>query len=195
MELSDDRMVYFVRGAQRKSNFFWAFLVFVGSLGLFVVGIFNYLGMDFLFFSEELIQIPAIPFIPQGATLAFYGLVGICISSYLLCIVFWDVGGGYDIMDKTANEVSFFRWGFPGLNRDTLIRVPMEEIKSIRLQIAKKEQDLFTGNVGYYIIACIDTEKNGLIPLTRLEDNLYVQQTVDKAAEISRFLGVPLLNS
>ena len=105
------------------------------------------------------------------------------------------MGGGYDIFDKNEKEVRFMRWGFPGKNRHIILRVPMKEIKSIRLKIAKKEKDIFTGNVSYYIIACMDTIEQGLIPLTRLEDNLYVQQTVDKAAEISRFLGVPLLNS
>ena len=192
IELSEDRMVYFVRGSRRKSNFFWAFIVFFGSLGLLLVGILSYLGMDFLFLSEEILYFP---FLPQGATMSFYGIAGICISSYLWCIILWDVGGGYDIFDKNEKEVRFIRWGFPGKNRHIILRVPIKEIKSIRLKIAKKEKEIFTGNVSYYIIACIDTIEQGLIPLTRLEDNLYVQQTVDKAAEISRFLGVSLLNS
>nr|QWY87032.1 photosystem I assembly protein Ycf4 [Millettia stuhlmannii] len=196
---SEHIWVDFVTGSRRIGNFFWAFIVFFGSLGLLLVGISSYLGMNFLFLSEEISDFPFIPdyiyfpFIPQGATMSFYGIAGLFISSYLWCIILWDVGGGYDIFDKKEKEVRFFRWGFPGKNRRIILRVPMKEIQSIRIMTAAKKKDIFTDIITYYNIVYMETIEQGFIPLTRIEDNLTSPEIAHKAAELAIFFGVPLL--
>lgn len=106
-----------IRESQKISNFFWAFIVFLGSLGLLLVAISYYLGMDFIFLSEEISDFPFIPdyiyfpFIPQGATMSFYGIEGLFFSFYLWCTIFGDVGSGYDLFDKKEKIVCFFSLG------------------------------------------------------------------------------------
>nr|YP_009868811.1 photosystem I assembly protein Ycf4 [Spatholobus pulcher]QKI32336.1 photosystem I assembly protein Ycf4 [Spatholobus pulcher] len=182
--------VYPITESRKISNFFWAFIIFLGSLGLLLVAISSYLGMDFFFLSEE---ISDFPFIPQGATMSFYGIEGLFISFYLWCTILWDVGSGYDIFDKKERKVCFFRWGFPGKNRRIILEVPMKEIQSIRIIRGVKEGDIFTRTLTYESIVYMETIEQGFIPLTRIEDNLTPPEIAHKAGELAIFLGVPLL--
>nr|ACJ38644.1 Ycf4 [Cajanus cajan] len=186
----DHLLVYSITESRKISNFFWAFIIFLGSLGLLLVAISSYIGMDFFIFFEEIIDFP---FIPQGATMSFYGMAGLFISFYLWCIIFWDVGGGYDIFDKKKRKVCFFRWGFPGKNRRIILEVPMKEIQSIRIITGVIEGGIFTRTLTYESLVYMETIEQGFIPLTRIEDNLTPLEIADKAAELSMFLGVPLL--
>nr|WPN87285.1 photosystem I assembly protein Ycf4 [Flemingia sp.] len=196
---SPDLLVYYVPETRKRSNFFWAFIILLGSLGLLLLAIFSYIGMDLFFFYKEISDFPFIPdsiyfpFIPQGITLFFYGIAGLLISLYLWVIVIWDVGSGYDRFDKKNKKVLFLRWGFPGKNRRIILEVPMEEVQSIRIITGVIEGSIFTRTLTYESIIYMETIEQGFIPLTRIEDNLIPQQIADKAAEIARFLGVPLL--
>nr|YP_010964468.1 hypothetical protein UYC16_pgp052 [Ototropis elegans]WNM89122.1 hypothetical protein [Ototropis elegans] len=192
----EDLLVYSITGSRKLSNYFWAFIILLGSLGLLSVAVFSYLGMDFFFLSEEIRDFPFIPdyiyfpFIPQGATMCFYGIGGLFISFYLWCIILWDVGGGYDMFDKKEKKVCFFRWGFPGKNRRIILEIPMEEIQSIRIGFIKES---FFNRTLTYDIVYMETIEHGFIPLTRIEDDLIPLQIADKASEVSRFLEVPFL--
>ena len=191
--------VFPVTESRKISNFFWAFIIFLGSLGLLLVAISSYFGMDFLFLSEEISDFPFIPdyiyfpFIPQGATMFFYGIAGLFISFYLWCIILWDVGGGYDIFDKKERKVCFFRWGFPGKNRRIILEVPLKEVQSIRIITGVKEGGIFTRTLTYESIVYMETIEQGFIPLTRIEDNLTPPEIAAKAGELGMFLGVPIL--
>nr|UXL85643.1 photosystem I assembly protein Ycf4 [Eriosema floribundum] len=186
----DHLLVYPITESRKISNFFWAFIILFGSLGLLLVAISSYIGMDLFIFSEE---ISDFPFIPQGSTLSFYGMMGLFISLYLWCIIFWDVGSGYDIFDKKKRKVCFFRWGFPGKNRRIILEVPMKEIQSIRIITGVIEGGIFTRTLTYESLIYMETIEQGFIPLTRIEDNLIPAQIADRAYELSKFLGVPLL--
>nr|YP_010700861.1 photosystem I assembly protein Ycf4 [Neustanthus phaseoloides]ACJ38634.1 Ycf4 [Neustanthus phaseoloides]WCI20933.1 photosystem I assembly protein Ycf4 [Neustanthus phaseoloides] len=194
---SKDVLVYSIIKARKRSNFFLAFIIFLGSLGLLLVAIFSYLGMDF---SEEMSDFPfipdyiyfPIPFIPQGATMGFYGIGGFFISFYLWLIILWDVGGGYDIFNKKEKKVRFVRWGFPGKNRCIILEIPMNEIHAIRIITGVKKGGIFTRTLPYESILYMETIKHGSIPLTRIEDNLSPFLIADKAGELSIFLDVPL---
>nr|ACJ38654.1 Ycf4 [Hardenbergia violacea] len=191
--------VYPITESRKISNFFWAFIIFLGSLGLLLVAISSYLGMDFFFLSEEISDFTFIPdyiyfpFIPQGATMSFYGIGGLFISFYLWCTILWDVGSGYDIFDKKERKVCFFRWGFPGKNRRIILEVPMKEIQSIRIITGVKEGGIFTRTLTYESIVYMENIEQGFIPLTRIEDNLTPPEIAHKAGELAIFLGVPLL--
>nr|YP_009995666.1 photosystem I assembly protein Ycf4 [Haymondia wallichii]WNM89668.1 hypothetical protein [Toxicopueraria peduncularis]QNQ64614.1 photosystem I assembly protein Ycf4 [Haymondia wallichii]UZA65190.1 photosystem I assembly protein Ycf4 [Haymondia wallichii]UZA65357.1 photosystem I assembly protein Ycf4 [Haymondia wallichii]UZA65442.1 photosystem I assembly protein Ycf4 [Haymondia wallichii] len=191
-------LVYSMTESRKISNFFWAFIIFLGSLGLLLVAISSYLGMDFFIFSEEISDFPFIPdsiyfpFIPQGATMAFYGIGGLFICFYLWSIILWDVGGGYDIFNKKEKKVRFVRWGFPGKNRRIILEIPMNEIHSIRIITGVKEGGIFTRTLTYDSIVYLETIEQGFIPLTRIEDNLSPPEIAHKAGELSLFLGVPL---
>nr|UYF14507.1 photosystem I assembly protein Ycf4 [Pueraria edulis]UZA65021.1 photosystem I assembly protein Ycf4 [Pueraria edulis] len=191
-------LVYSMTESRKLSNFFWAFIIFLGSLGLLLVAISSYLGMDFFFVSEEISDFPFIPdfiyfpFIPQGATMAFYGIGGLFISFYLWSIILWDVGGGYDIFNKKEKKVRFVRWGFPGKNRRIILEIPMNELQSIRIITGVKEGGIFTRTLTYESLVYLETIEQGFIPLTCIEDNLTGSEIAHKAGELSVFLGVPL---
>nr|YP_010162726.1 photosystem I assembly protein Ycf4 [Hanslia ormocarpoides]QRI60435.1 photosystem I assembly protein Ycf4 [Hanslia ormocarpoides] len=186
MYRSEDLLVYPIKGSRKPSNYFWAFIILLGSLGLLLVAVFSYPGMDFFFLSKEILDFP---FLPQGATMGFYGLGGLLISFYLWCIILWNVGGGYDMFNKKEKKVRFFRWGFPGKNRHISLEIPTEDVLSIQIRVIK--ESLFNRTLIYYIVY-METLEHGLIPLTRIEDDLIPPQIADKAAEVARFLDVPI---
>nr|YP_010514154.1 photosystem I assembly protein Ycf4 [Strongylodon macrobotrys]UXL85807.1 photosystem I assembly protein Ycf4 [Strongylodon macrobotrys] len=183
-------LIYSIRESRKISNIFWAFLIFLGSLGLLLVAISSYLGMDLFILSEEMSNFP---FLPQGATMAFYGIGGLLISFDLWWIILWDVGGGYDIFDKKEKKVRFIRWGFPGKNRCIILEIPMKEIQSIRIITGVQEGGIFTRTLTYESIVYMETIEQGFIPLTRIENNLDPPEIANKAGELAFFMGVPLM--
>jgi len=187
---SKEVLIYSITESRKISNIFSAFIIFLGSLGLLLVAISSYLGMDLFLFSEE---ISHFLFIPQGATMAFYGIGGLFISFYLWWIILWDIGGGFDIFDKKKKEVCFLRWGFPGKNRRIILKIPMNEIQSIRIITGVQERGIFTRTLTYESIVYMETIEQGFIPLTRIEDNLTPPEIANKAGEFAFLLGVPLL--
>nr|AWH03139.1 photosystem I assembly protein ycf4 [Asclepias lanceolata] len=166
--------------SRKISNFFWAFILFLGSLGFVLVGTSSYLGRNLISFfpSEEII------FFQQGSVMFFYGIAGLFISSYLWCTIFWNVGSGYDRFDRKKGIVCIFRWGFPGKNRRIVRRFLIKDIQSI---IIKVQEDNYTRGVIY-----MDIRGQGAIPLTRTDDNLTSWEIAQKAVELSRFLRVPM---
>nr|YP_009771259.1 photosystem I assembly protein Ycf4 [Smithia erubescens]QIT01961.1 photosystem I assembly protein Ycf4 [Smithia erubescens] len=172
--------VELLAGSRKTSNFCWAFIIFLGSLGFLLVGISSYLGRNLLslFPSQEIL------FFPQGIVMSFYGIAGLFISSYLWCTIFWNVGSGYDRFDKKAGIVCIFRWGFPGKNRRIFLRFLIKDIQSIRIEV---KEGIYTRRILYMEII-----GQGAIPLTRTDANLTSREIEQKAAELAYFLRVPI---
>nr|YP_010145641.1 photosystem I assembly protein Ycf4 [Mallotus japonicus]QQO79493.1 photosystem I assembly protein Ycf4 [Mallotus japonicus] len=167
-------------GSRKTSNFCWAFILFLGSLGFFLVGISSYLGRNLisLFPSQQII------FFPQGIVMSFYGIAGLFISSYLWSTIFWNVGSGYDRFDRKEQIVCIFRWGFPGKNRRILLRFLMKDIQSIRIEV---KEGIYARRVLY-----MEIRGRGSIPLTRTDENLTPREIEQKVAELAYFLRVPI---
>nr|YP_009708496.1 photosystem I assembly protein ycf4 [Ormosia semicastrata]QEV86105.1 photosystem I assembly protein ycf4 [Ormosia semicastrata] len=169
-----------IRGSRKTSNFCWAFILFLGSLGFLLVGTSSYLGRNFL----SLFPSQQIPFFPQGIVMFFYGIAGLFISSYLWCTISWNVGSGYDRFDRKEGVVCIFRWGFPGKNRRIILRFLMKDIQSIRIEV---KEGIYTRRILYMEII-----GQGAIPLTRIDENLTPREIEQKAAELAYFLRVPI---
>ena len=169
-----------IAGSRKTSNFCWAFILFLGSLGFLLVGISSYLGRNLisLFPSQQII------FFPQGIVMSFYGIAGLFISSYLWCTILWNVGSGYDRFDRKEGIVCIFRWGFPGKNRRILLQFFMKDIQSIRIEVKE----------GIYArrILCMEIRGRGSVPLTRTDENLTPREIEQKLAELAYFLRVPI---
>nr|YP_010391899.1 photosystem I assembly protein Ycf4 [Arachis batizocoi]QFS95721.1 photosystem I assembly protein Ycf4 [Arachis ipaensis]UPX06818.1 photosystem I assembly protein Ycf4 [Arachis batizocoi]WBP64339.1 photosystem I assembly protein Ycf4 [Arachis batizocoi] len=172
--------VELIAGSRKTSNFCWAFILFLGSLGFLLVGISSYLGRNLL----SLFPSQQILFFPQGIVMSFYGIAGLFISSYLWCTIWWNVGSGYDRFDKKAGIVCIFRWGFPGKNRRIFLRFLMKDIQSIRIEV---KEGISTRRILYMEII-----GQGAIPLTRIDENLTSREIEQKAAELAYFLRVPI---
>lgn len=184
---SEHLCIELITGAQKISNVCWAFIVFLGSLGLFLAGTSTYLGINLLPFLPSLSDFPLelISFYSQGIMMLFYGIMGLFISFYLWCTIFWNVGGGYNRFDRKEGIVCFFRWGFPGKNRRIFLRFPIKDIQSIK--IVEVRGGIYAGR-GLYL----DVRGQGAIPLARTDENVAPLVIVDKAAELSTFLRVPI---
>nr|QVX28751.1 photosystem I assembly protein Ycf4 [Poiretia bahiana] len=169
-----------IAGSRKTSNFCWAFILLLGSLGFLLVGTSSYLGRNLL----SLFPSQQILFFPQGIVMSFYGIAGLFISSYLWCTIWWNVGSGYDRFDKKAGIVCIFRWGFPGKNRRIFLRFLIKDIQSIRIEV---KEGIYTRPILYMEII-----GQGAIPLTRIDENLTSREIEEKAAELAYFLRVPI---
>nr|ARC96430.1 photosystem I assembly protein Ycf4 [Aruncus dioicus]ARC96894.1 photosystem I assembly protein Ycf4 [Aruncus sylvester]QPC56116.1 photosystem I assembly protein Ycf4 [Aruncus dioicus var. kamtschaticus]UBD08048.1 photosystem I assembly protein Ycf4 [Aruncus aethusifolius]WAN80892.1 photosystem I assembly protein Ycf4 [Aruncus sp. JP-2022a] len=169
-----------IAGSRKISNFCWAFILFLGSLGFLLVGTSSYFGRNFisLFTSQQII------FFPQGIVMSFYGIAGLFLSSYLWSTISWNVGSGYDRFDIKEGIVCIFRWGFPGKNRRIFLRFLMKDIQSIRIEI---KEGIYARRVLY-----MEIKGQGAIPLTRTDENLTPREIEQKAAELAYFLRVPI---
>nr|YP_010982814.1 Ycf4 [Cordia monoica]YP_010982901.1 Ycf4 [Cordia sinensis]WOH22040.1 Ycf4 [Cordia monoica]WOH22126.1 Ycf4 [Cordia sinensis] len=167
-----------IRGSRKISNFSWAFILFLGSLGFLLVGISSYLGRNLISFSQQIV------FFPQGIVMSFYGISGLFISSYLWSTISWNVGSGYDRFDRREGIVCIFRWGFPGKNRRIFLRFLIKDIQCVRIEV---KEGIFARRVLY-----LDIKGRGAIPLTRTDENLTPREIEQKAAELAYFLRVPI---
>nr|YP_009670723.1 photosystem I assembly protein Ycf4 [Passiflora tenuiloba]QCX30012.1 photosystem I assembly protein Ycf4 [Passiflora tenuiloba] len=175
--LSEHLWIELIAESGKKSNFCWAFILFLGSWGFLLVGISSYLDRNLisLFASQQII------FFPQGIVMSFYGIAGLFISSYLCCTIWWNVGSGYDRFDRKEGIVCIFRLGFPGKNRRILLRFLMKDIQSIRIKV----------NEGLYArhVLSLEIRGQGSIPLLRTAETRKIEQ---KAAKLAYFLRVPI---
>nr|CUR01446.1 ycf4 [Acacia colletioides] len=169
-----------ITGSRKTSNLCWAIILFLGSLGFLLVGTSSYLGRNLL----SLFPSQQILFFPQGIVMSFYGIAGLFISSYLWCTILWNVGSGYDRFDRKEGIVCIFRWGFPGKNRRIFLRFLMKDIQSIRIEV---KEGIYTRRVLY-----MEIRGQGVIPLTRTDENLTPREIEQKAAELAYFLRVPI---
>nr|YP_009159766.1 photosystem I assembly protein Ycf4 [Carnegiea gigantea]AKR06788.1 photosystem I assembly protein Ycf4 [Carnegiea gigantea] len=169
-----------ITGSRKISNFCWAFILFLGSLGFLLVGISSYLGRNLI----SLFPPQPIFFFPQGIVMSFYGIAGLFISSYLWCTILWNVGSGYDRFDRKEGRVCIFRWGFPGKNRRIFLRFLIKDIQSIRIEL---QEGIYTRSVLY-----LEIRGQGALPLTRTDENLTPREIEQKAAELAYFLRVPI---
>nr|UWT52078.1 photosystem I assembly factor II [Cryptocoryne longicauda] len=177
---SEHIWIELITGSRKTSNFFWACILFLGSLGFLVVGTSSYLGRDLI----SVFPYQKISFFPQGIVMSFYGIASLFISSYLWCTILWNVGSGYDRFDRKEEIVCIFRWGFPGKNRRIFLRFLMSDIQSIRMEV---KEGLYTHRVFY-----MEVRGRGTIPLTRTDENLTPREIEQKAAELAYFLRVPI---
>nr|YP_010868862.1 photosystem I assembly protein Ycf4 [Vanilla somae]WGU45584.1 photosystem I assembly protein Ycf4 [Vanilla somae] len=177
---SEDIWIELITESRKTSNFFWAFILFLGSLGFLVVGISSYLGRNLIsvFPSQQIL------FFPQGIVMSFYGIAGLFISSYLWCTIAWNVGSGYDLFDRKEGIMCLFRWGFPGINRRIFLRFFLKDIQSIRMEM---REGLFPRRV-----LSMKIRGQGTIPLIRTDDNLTPLEIEQKVAELAYFLHVPI---
>ena len=116
--------------------------------------------------------------------MCFYGIGGFFLSLYLWFAILWDVGSGYNEFDRCEGVISIFRWGFPGKNRRIRIRFLVEDVQSIRLEL--KDNFSSRGRIS------IRLKNQQDVPLTQQKESLNLREMEEKAAQLARFLRVPI---
>lgn len=170
-----------VVGSRRISNVIWATIVLLGALGFILVGLSSYFNKDIASFVGPS---QSITFTPQGLVMCFYGIGGFFLSLYLWFTILWDVGSGYNEFDRCEGVISIFRWGFPGKNRRIRIRFLVEDVQSIRLEL--KDNLSSRGRIS------IRLKNKQDVPLTQQKESLNLIEMEEKAAQLARFLRVPI---
>jgi hypothetical protein len=169
-----------VLGSRRFSNYWWATIVSLGATGFLLAGISSYLKVNLLIVSDPTQLI----FVPQGLVMGLYGLAGLLLASYLWLVSLWDVGGGYNEFNRETGKIKIFRWGFPGKNRKIEIDCNMQDIQSVRVEI----KEGLNPRRALYLRA----KGRRDIPLTRVGQPLPLKDLEIQAAQLARFLSVPL---
>ena len=171
---------YEVLGARRFSNILWGAVVTVGGVGFLLAGLSSYLQSNLLPIGDATDLI----FVPQGLALSFYGVAGSLLATYLWLSVLWNVGGGYNEFNKSKKQITLFRQGYPGKNRKVEIEVPFKKVKAIRVDI---REGLNPKRALY-----LRVQGRGDYPLTRVGQPIALSELENQAAEIARFLSVPM---
>jgi len=168
-----------VIGSRKLSNIVWAFVLLIGATGFLLTGISSYLNKEIIPLLSQ-----TIVFTPQGLIMCFYGIAGLFISIYLWCVIFWNVGSGYNELDREKGIISIFRWGFPGQNRRIRIRCLLTDIEGIHLVI----------NEGFRTrsLISIRLKDQQYIPLIQIPESSTLQETEERAAKLAYFLNVPI---
>ena len=175
---SDPSFRSYLIGSRRLSNISWAAIVSLGGLGFFLTGLSSFLGNSLLFFSD----VDEISFLPQGIVLLFYGTVGSILGIFLALTVWWNVGSGYNEYNRNSQEVLIYRKGFPGKNRELILKFAFGEIKSVKMKI---KEGL---NPTRQILLCLVDNRE--IPLIGIEQPKALNQIEDEAITIAKHLNV-----
>lgn len=171
---------YDILGARRLSNLWWASVVTLGGSGFLLAGLSSYLHQNLLPVGDATNLI----FIPQGVALSFYGVAGSLLATYLWLTIMWNIGGGYNEFDKSKKQVRLFRQGYPGKNRRVSIDIPFKKVKAIRVDI---REGLNPKRALY-----LKVQGKGDYPLTRVGQPMALSELENQAAEIARFLSIPM---
>jgi hypothetical protein len=169
-----------VLGSRRFSNYWWATIVTLGATGFFLAGLSSYLKTNLLIVTDP----TQLVFVPQGLVMGLYGSAGLLLALYLWLVILWDVGGGYNEFNQESSKFKIFRYGFPGKNRRIEIDNSIQDVQSVRIVLKE----------GLNPVRAIYLRVKGRrdIPLTRVGQPLPLKDLETQAAELARFLGVPL---
>jgi hypothetical protein len=173
---------YMITGERRISNYWWAFIISLGSAGFLITGILSYLSSNQDDPTSGLTQ--SIPFFPQGLLMSFYGSLGILLSLYWWFLIFWNVGSGFNEFNKKEGLVRIFRWGYPGRNRKIDLSYSLTDVEAIKVEL---KQGLDPQRTIY-----LKLKGNREIPLTGIGQPLVLKDIEKQASELANFLQVSL---
>lgn len=169
-----------VLGSRRLSNYLWAVIVTMGGVGFLLSGLSSYFKTNLLLVSD----VSNIQFFPQGVALTFYGIIGSLLALYLWLVIIWDVGGGYNEFDQKTGQATIFRSGFPGKNRQVEVKIPLEDVQSVKAEIRE--------GINPKRVLYLKAKKRREIPLTRVGEPIDLSTLENQGAELAKFLQVPL---
>ena len=177
---TDAVMIDPVVGAKRFSNYFWAGVVTAGSTGFLLTGASAYLRHNLVFFLDA----TDIKFFPQGLVMSFYGVAGAMLATYLWLTISWDVGAGYNEFNKDEGIMRIFRYGFPGKNRRVNLVSDLADVQAVRVEISE--------GVNPRRVVYVRCKGKRDIPLTRIGQPLTLAEVEQRAADLAKFLQVPI---
>lgn len=186
LEISNQIFRENIQGSRNIGNFWWAFILLIGSTSFLFVGLSSFFSIEN---QVDLNNIPIIGpqrilFFPQGLVMCFYSLIGLLLSFYLWFILLWNIGDGFNEFNKEKGTFRVVRQGFPGKNRRIQIIYSIKDINCIYLEIKSGLNARRTIH--------IQLQNKTRIPLTQIGQPLTLEEIEKKAATLSGFLQVSL---
>jgi hypothetical protein len=178
---------YIILGERRLSNYLWALIVFLGSLGFLLTGLSSYYESSWASSSILFSIFPSVKnltFFPQGLLMCFYGTLGLLLSFYWVFNIFWNVGGGFNEFNKKEGKIRIFRWGYPGKNRRIDLSYSLKDVEAIKVEL---KQGLDPQRTIY-----LKLKGKREIPLTGIGEPLTLKEIEKQASELANFLQVSL---
>jgi len=177
---TDKVMIDPVVGAKRFSNYFWASVVTIGGIGFLITGASAYFQHNLVWFLDA----SEIKFFPQGLVMSFYGVAASLLATYLWLTINWDVGAGYNEFNKDEGIMRIFRYGFPGTNRRINLVSQLSDVQAVRVEISD--------GVNPRRVVYVRCKGKSDIPLTRIGQPLTLAEVEKQAADLAKFLSVPI---
>jgi len=188
---------YMIMGERRISNYWWAFIISLGSIGFLLTGVSSYfstqvtenaqlIGSSLIgAINEQDLDISTkIDFFPQGLVMSFYGSLGILLSLYWWFLIFWNVGAGFNEFNKKEGFIRVFRWGYPGKNRKIDLLYALKDVEAIKVEL---KQGLDPQRTIY-----LRLKGSREIPITGIGQPLTLKDIEKQASELANFLQVSL---
>lgn len=184
---------YIIIGERRTSNYWWAFIILLGSSGFLLSGIcsYNYSAANsssptgILFSLLPFVDFKDITFFPQGLLMSFYGGLGFLLSFYWWFLIFWNVGGGFNEFNKKEGFIRIFRWGYPGKNRRIDLSYSLKDVEAIKVELKQgldPQRTIF-----------LKLKGKREIPITGIGEPLTLKEIEKQASELANFLDVSIL--
>ena len=170
---------YDIVGSRRFSNYGFAVIVAIGALGFLLAGLSSFLKINLLPFTEPL----SLNFVPQGLALSFYGVAGTLLEIYLLYVIAVDYGSGYNEFDRNSGKVTIFRRG-RSQSKNLELTYKISDVQAVRVEI---REGLNPKRALY-----LRVKGKGDLPLSEVGQPIALSVLEDRAAEIAKFLAVPL---
>lgn len=170
---------YDIVGSRRVSNYGFAVIVAIGALGFLLAGLSSFFKINLLPLAEPL----ELNFIPQGLALSFYGVAGTLLEIYLLYVIVIDYGSGYNEFDLNNGKVTLFRRG-RSQSKNIEFTYKIADVQAVRVEIREglnPKRSLY-----------LRVKGKGDLPLSEVGQPISLTALEDRAAEIAKFLGVPL---
>jgi hypothetical protein len=180
MTTSSQILTYPVLGARRASNLLFAVIVAIGAVGFSLAGLSSFFHVNLLPTDTPL----ELAFVPQGLALSFYGIAGTLLDIYLWVSIALDIGGGFNEFNLETGKLRIFRLGYPGKNRQMDFSYAIADAQAVKVEIRNglsPKRSLFLRLKG-----------RGEIPLTDVGQPMSLSMLEDRAAELAKFLSVPL---
>jgi Ycf4 len=178
---TNDRILnYPILGARRFSNIFFAVIVAIGASGFLLTGLSSYFKVNLLPVADPIM----VEFLPQGIALTFYGIAGTLLDLYLWFVIAIDLGSGFNQFNRDSGKIQIFRRGYLGKDRILDFVYEIADAQAVRVDLRNglnPKRDLYLRLKG-----------KGDIPLTEVGQPMSLSQLEDRAAELAKFLSIPL---
>lgn len=116
-----------IKNKEKNIDYLLSTTILIVSLCFLLTGISSYTKQNLIFF----VQYEAIPFIPQGITMCFYGILGLILSISQIITLVLNIGEGYNEFNIEEGTVVIFRKNYPGENSTIKLKYNTKDIEKI----------------------------------------------------------------